>query len=258
MADFYIPDYTRKPVVFVNNSKAHDLAIEFPGRIGILFGPSRMRPNRGLPYACDNDKFSVWSKGKDWDHDVFWKMLDKIEDYEQPPEWVVVPDEVGDAMRTFREWGYWAPLLRERGLKLALAVQDGMTPQAVRDTADPDVIFIGGSTDWKRSTVWNWCHEFPRVHVGRVNTEKWLWNAHKCGAESTDGTGWFRGNQKQYRDLIRYLKRSETHNSPVQLELEFARTFGGDVPDIPFTRKSLVEPKSGPLIQLKAKENTNG
>jgi hypothetical protein len=70
------------------------------------------------------------------------------------------------------------------------------------------VVFVGGSTAWKWRTVSNWCRDFPRVHVGRANTYKRLWQCHEVGAESCDGTGWMRGDQKQLRGLFEYLAES--------------------------------------------------
>jgi len=57
-------------------------------------------------------------------------------------------------------------------------------------------------------TLRQWTAAFPRVHVGRVNTERLLWIAHYAGAESCDGTGWFRGDQQQLAGLLRYLEKS--------------------------------------------------
>jgi hypothetical protein len=225
----------KKPLVILNHSMAHRLNERFPGRIGLMIGPSRSRPTKGLPVMLDNDRFSVWSKGNEWSEPAFLKMLDTVQATDDP-QWVVVPDVVGDAVATFREWDGWAGRLRERGLKLALAVQDGMTPNAVQRYTDPEVIFVGGTAEWKRRTLWNWCCEFQRVHVGRINSERALWNCHRCGAESSDGTGWFRGSQPQLRGLLRYLRRSNNDMGPAQLELEFARTFGGNVPKESFVK----------------------
>jgi hypothetical protein len=177
-----------------------------------------------LPYALDNGRFVVWSKGAEWNETPFLKLLDTAA-AEYPPLWIIVPDVVADAYATFDEWATWEPRLRSLGCPLALAVQDGMTPFAVRKHANPDVIFVGGSTDWKRRTIWNWTHSFPRVHIGRVNTEKWLWNAHRCGAESVDGTGFFMGGDKRLAGLHRYLKRSSLGLTPRQIELSFSDTF---------------------------------
>lgn len=209
-------------VMPANNSKLHVgyLAGKFPGRLGHLYAPDGFRgPYEFLPYALDNGKFSVWARGKEWDEAGFIALLERVAACEQKPRWVVVPDVVGDAIGTLREWDRWEPRLRPYGFPLACAVQDGMVPETVPSGAD--VVFIGGTTTWKRQTLWRWCRSFPRVHVGRINTERWLWECHKAGAESCDGTGWYRGDDIQLRGLVRYLTRSHDGLGPAQLEMEF-------------------------------------
>lgn len=51
----------------------------------------------------------------------------------------------------------------------------------------PDIIFVGGTTDWKWATVKTWCTLFPR------------------GAESCDGSGWFRGREGQILELVEFI-----------------------------------------------------
>ena len=79
------------------------------------------------------------------------------------------------------------------------------------------VVFVGGTTAWKWKTLRTWTENFPRVHVGRVNTDRMLWMAHECGAESCDGTGWFRGDQVQFAGLLSYLEQST--NGRAQIEM---------------------------------------
>jgi hypothetical protein len=81
-----------------------------------------------------------------------------------------------------------------------------MTPDDV--PPETDVVFVGGSFDWKWDNLLMWTRNFPRVHVGRVNTEKRLWMAHEAGVESCDGTGWFRGGEKRWAGLENYLRNS--------------------------------------------------
>ncbi len=207
----------------------------------MLFSPAGRGNPEQLPYALDNGAYTAFVKGLPFDTKGFLSLLEWATAFPSGPSWVVVPDCVGDAVATFEQWNHWEPRLRPTGTPLALAVQDGMSPQTVRRYANPDVIFVGGTTLWKWQTVWNWCHEFLRVHVGRVNVERRLWQCDKAGAESCDGTGWFRGNgvnadgtaktrHQQLRGLLRYLIRSDRGQGPPQAELEFARTFGGSVP----------------------------
>mgnify|MGYP003656587610 CR=1 FL=1 len=103
---------------------------------------------------------------------------------------------------------------------LALAVQDGMMPEDVPDDFDREngVIFVGGSTHWKLKSMKMWCDNFKRVHIARVNTESRLWKCHNAGAESVDGTGFFRGDQNQTEGLYRYLEESTKGERP---QLEF-------------------------------------
>lgn len=162
-------------VMPANNSNAHKLEKQYPGRMGLLLGPSGWRDPKSLTYACDNDCFSVWSKGKAWSEDLWWAMLGKVDSCESRPRWVAIPDVVGDAVATYQRWTKYAPRVADRfEFPLALVVQDGMTPKSTQEfiaanAVQPEVVFVGGTTEWKRKTLWHWCHTFPRVHVGRVS-----------------------------------------------------------------------------------------
>ena len=101
------------------------------------------------------------------------------------------------------------------GFKLAMAVQDGMTPDDVPSNCD--VIFVGGTDAWKMPSLPMWTANFPRVHVGRINGYRGLWQCHEAGAESCDGTGYFRGDKKQLAGLIRYLEESTKGRPQLQL-----------------------------------------
>ena len=197
------------PMVMPANlrKKAADLSERFPGRLGLLLSPGAWTNPKGLPFALDNGKYPVWEKGLEWDREVFLKHLHRTARLDHDPRWVVVPDVVADAGATFASWKEWVPVVRRYGWPLAMAVQDGMAPKdvlAVRPL--PEVIFVGGTTRWKWRSLRGWCQAFPRVHVGRVNTGGLLWKVHRCGAESSDGTGWY--HHKQHQQLVRYLERS--------------------------------------------------
>jgi hypothetical protein len=193
-----------------NNSSMHLgwLAGRYPGRIGWLLSPDGWRtPHRWMPYALDNGAFPAWTNNKPWDEAAFVEMLNTAS-VSAVPRWVVVPDVVTNREATIERWHEWAPRLRAFGWPLAFAVQDGMTQSDV--PADADVIFVGGTTEWKWATIWTWCKRNARVHVGRVNGYRGLWHCHDAGAESCDGTGWFRGDQEQLAGLERYLEESST------------------------------------------------
>ena len=184
------------------------LAGKYEGRIGHLYSPDGWgRPYSWLPYALDNGRFAVWAAGKTWDRDSYIQLLRKAEDSGQRPLWVLVPDVVADSAGTLQEWLRWLPQLKAYGWPLAFAVQDGMLPSDV--PAEAEIVFVGGSTEWKRRTLHLWTDAFPRVHVGRINTGRWLWECHEAGVESVDGTGYMRGNQKQLQDLVTFLDRTQ-------------------------------------------------
>lgn len=183
------------------------LAGRFPGRIGHLYSPGGLaRTHAWLPFALDNGAFSAWINKTAWDEAAFLGMLDRVAAGPHQPLWVLVPDVVADRDGTLRMWDKWCARLANYRWPLAFAVQDGMQSDDVPQEAA--VVFVGGSTEWKRATMHGWCADFPRVHVGRINTERWLWECHEAGAESCDGTGWLRGDQAQLQGLISYLERS--------------------------------------------------
>lgn len=128
-----------------NNSgkEARRLAAEYPGSVGHLYSPGGQRgPWLEFPYALDNGKFPCWAAGKRWDIDHFNNLLAWAKRSGQAPQWLLVPDEVGDAQKTWQLWEDWADFLRSFGWPLAFAVQDGHAPRDV--PMDADVVFCGG------------------------------------------------------------------------------------------------------------------
>ena len=180
----------------------------FPNRLGHLYSPGGLtRTHAWLPFALDNGRFVCWQKQQKWDEAAYLGMCDRVAQMNHKPRWQLVPDVVADAAETLREWDRWAHRLRTRyGWPLAFAAQDGHRPEDV--PAEAEVVFVGGTTEWKRTTMSDWCDARQRVHVGRINTDRWLWECDRIGVESCDGTGWFRGDQDQLDGLIDYLERS--------------------------------------------------
>jgi len=193
----------------------HSLARE-TGRIGHLYSPGCHRgPWPWFPFALDNGAFACWDpKDNSFNEDRWretepqWKhLLAWSQKTEFKPMWAVVPDRPGHAVETFRRWAEYSPDVFLAGIPLALAVQDGMTAPMVRHLyPQPEVIAIGGTTDFKWSTVEMWVKEFPRVHVLRCNSPAKLHYLEKLGVESTDGTGWNRGDRTQTKGLEEWAR----------------------------------------------------
>ncbi len=202
-------------VLLANNSgrEARRLAVRFPDRIGHLYGPTSKRgPFPEFEFwGGDNDAWPDFTNERTFVPERFrgflrWAAAAKI-----PPQWMLVRDKVADREETLRLWKLWAPEMFNMGFRhLAFAVQNGMRKSDVPPSAS--VVFVGGSTEWKWETVQYWCEHFPRVHVGRVNMERLLWQAHRAGAESCDGSGWFRGDRSQLDGLWYYL--ADSSNMP--------------------------------------------
>ena len=178
-----------------------------PGKLGHLHSVESPRePVLNIPWAMDNGVFGAWQSGKTWSEEPLYRYLDDYAAWK--PLWVVVPDWVGDRDETLRRWDQHAPALQAFGAPLAMAVQDGMTPADV--PAECAVVFIGGSTSWKWRSLPMWASSFSRVHVGRVNSMRLLLMAENAGAESCDGTGWFR-DPVRTAELAAYLEGVEQH-----------------------------------------------
>lgn len=207
-------------VMPANNAKmiVGYLAGKYPGRIGWLLSPDGWKePHDWLPFAFDNGAYPVWEKGHTWDEESFYEHCNRSMGRHHKPRWIAVPDVVADRDGTLRSWFAHSPRVATYGCPLAFVVQDGMTPDDIPPNAS--VVFVGGTTEWKWRNLNSWTSSFPRVHVGRVNTERMLWMAHESGAESCDGTGWFRGDKKQLNGLLNYLEESTNGKSQMDLNL---------------------------------------
>jgi len=200
----------------------HWMAGKHPGKLGWLVGPSARKKTKlrdWMPYALDNDAFSAFTHGTEWDEHAWLELISWARMSIQKPMWAVVPDVVGDALKTIEKWFRFSPVVDAAKIKTAFAVQDGMDADDVPSNAD--VVFVGGTTAWKWRTAEMWCSTFPRVHIGRVNTLEKLWFCERIGAESVDGTGWFRdpSDETKIPKLIRWMEGDKS----MQCEMEFRR-----------------------------------
>lgn len=197
-------------IVMVDNSgiEMGRLCGMYPDRIGWLLSPGAWkRPPTWMRYALDNGAYSSFKNKKPFDWGGFWDHCEKIKQANKKPMWVAVPDVVEDKHSTVMLWNEKSDEVRSKcNSPLAFVVQDGMTSTDVPKNAD--VVFVGGSTEWKWKSLPIWTKHFPRVHVGRVGSERMLWMAHDAGAESCDGSGWFRCGDERRVGLENYLHES--------------------------------------------------
>jgi hypothetical protein len=127
-----------------------------------------------------------------------------------------VPDVVANREATLDNWKRYSPEVKALGWNTAFACQDGMTPDDVPQEAD--LIFIGGTTRWKWSSLPMWTRIGKPVHVGRVNELRRIWTCEDFGVVSVDGSGWFRDTSegRRAKQLLQWAdgNRQETPDFP--------------------------------------------
>ena len=208
-----MPANSRKGVI-------HYLAGKYPGKIGHLYnGQDADTPRFYLPYGLDNGIYGAFTRQEPWNEERYFQQLSEYWRYlEQKPLFCLVPDAVSDKDLTLQRWKQYSQRIRDLGFKtLAFAMQDGMSCSDVPD--DAQVVFIGGSTAWKRGISERVCGEFDYCHIGRVNMFLDLVWAHRLGASSCDGSGFGREPANISR-LTNYLDWTEDKfKLPEQMEL---------------------------------------
>ena len=140
-------------------------------------------------WCADNGCF-----GKGWPgEDMWFAWLDKfIAEQRGRCDFAVAPDVVGDAAATLERSTPWLPRIRALGYPAAYVAQNGSDDHPP-PWDDLDVIFLGGSTEWKlgpvaRALVAQARILGKRVHMGRVNSERRYRYAAAIGCDSADGT----------------------------------------------------------------------
>ncbi len=143
-----------------------------------------------MRYGIDNGAWSAYQKGTPFDAALFRGLLEGLG---AGADWIVVPDVVAGGLDSLRFSESWFDELERFSPIKLLPVQDGMTPADVAPLLGPRRgIFVGGSTEWKESTMEQWgelarargCH----LHVGRVNSIRRIRLCALAGADSFDGT----------------------------------------------------------------------
>lgn len=138
-------------------------------------------------WAADNGCFV----NPDIDTEKYLNWLKKLIPFQQNCLFATAPDVVGNARETWKRSEDVLPKIRELGYQAALVAQNGMEDYPIR-WGSFDVLFIGGTNDWKlseesyqiaREAKLNGC----RVHMGRVNSRRRLRIACLAGCDSADG-----------------------------------------------------------------------
>jgi hypothetical protein len=195
--------------------------------IGLLAQPGNrydLQVHRYPAWAGDNGAFTTKAGG--FSAERFRAMLARpaLHAARSTCLFVVAPDKldvlpdgtvIGDALGTLEQFPAWAEEIRAAGFPVALVAQNGLehllnyVPWGL-----VDVLFIGGSTEWKLSSSAHRCVAFAqgmgkRTHMGRVNSYRRLEIAESWGVDTADGTFLAFGPTKNLPRLLNWLDKLE-------------------------------------------------
>lgn len=158
-------------------------------------------------WCADNGCFG---KGYPGDEDWFAWLQSFTAEERARCVFAVAPDVVADAAATLERSLPWLPRIRDLGYPAAFVAQDGLEDLEVPWDAF-DVLFIGGSTEWKlgshaRAFAIGAKARGKHVHMGRVNSERRLRYAHHIGCDSVDGTYIAFGPDLNLPDVLAWVR----------------------------------------------------
>lgn len=157
--------------------------------IGYMNTPNNGHTMNGWVWAADNSCY-----GKNYVGDDKWfNWLQSFSDVTREKcLFATAPDVVGDYKETLIRSTPWLSRIQNLGFPAAFVAQDGLTNETCPWNAF-DVLFIGGSTDWKLSeSAFKLIRKArqlnKKVHVGRVNSRQRLRMMASAQVDSVDGT----------------------------------------------------------------------
>ena len=188
------------------------------GEIGFIDTPAQgNRRPAGVTWCADNGCF-----GKGYPGDVpFLAWLAMHQPDAKACAFATAPDVVADAKATLDRSAPFLPVIRALGYPAALVAQDGL--ESVPAPWDSfDVLFIGGSTEWKlgphaRALAAEAKRRGKHVHMGRVNSLRRYRYAEAIGCDSVDGTFLTFGPATNLQRLRRWI--ADLDERPALLDL---------------------------------------
>lgn len=159
----------------------------------------------GAEWCADNGCFGSGYPGEGG----WWRWLrGRVEGSVGPCAFAVAPDVVGDARATLARSLPWLHRIRSLSVPAAFVLQDGVW---FVPWDDFDVLFIGGSTEFKLGPIakdyaGEAVERGKRVHMGRVNSRKRLAYASSIGCSTSDGTFIAFGPDVNLPRVLRWLE----------------------------------------------------
>jgi hypothetical protein len=188
------------------NPAAHDAMRA--GLLGFIDTPGqgyRHVREPGMSWCADNGCFN----GAKFNEDRWWRFLVDNSHAAGDCVFATAPDVVGDHLATLERSRPWLPRIRELGYPVALVAQDGSTPDNT-PWDEFDVLFLGGTTDWKLGLEAQVMATHAKslgmwVHLGRCNSGRRLRFAEAIGCDSADGTYLVFGPDVNFPRLMRWV-----------------------------------------------------
>lgn len=164
-------------------------------RLGGIVTPDSDRPalyklSTFSSWAADNGCFAA---GDRFDPDRYIHWLQGLRREQGNCLFATAPDVVGCHRSTWARSRDWLGLIRCLGYKAAFVAQDGLDTDVRLMWSLFDVLFIGGTTEFKmgpaaRRLINEAQDRGKWVHVGRVNSATRYRHFRKLGVDSVDGT----------------------------------------------------------------------
>lgn len=180
------------------------------GQLGMIATPRQGSPvPDGVIWCADNGCY-----GKGFPGDEAWLtwLGSYTDEQRERCLFATAPDVVGDAVATLERSLPLLHRVRELGFPVALVAQDGLEDLPV-PWDEFDVLFIGGTTEWKlgagvRYLVAEAKRHDKWVHMGRVNSAKRMRYAQGIGCDSVDGTFLIFGPNRNLPELLGWVRAS--------------------------------------------------
>lgn len=191
---------------FANPCGPDVVAAMIAQRLGYIDTPAQGNKRPGdVTWCADNGCFS-----DKWDEDKWWSFLVANANRSDTCQFAVAPDVVGDAQKSHARSWPWLRKIRDLGYPVAYVAQDGLERLTV-PWGDFDVLFIGGTTEWKlgphaRRLITEAKVHGKWVHMGRVNSERRYRYAAAVGCDSADGTYLTFGPNRNLPNLLAWIR----------------------------------------------------
>jgi len=196
--------------IYTGNAYGKKLEKVIEYELGIMISTSPIfKPNKDfnqVPCALDNGAFSAWSKGYPFPEKAFLDTLDTCYKLNLTLDFIVCPDIVTGGEKSLLFSLEWAQGRLRTAPRLALVLQDGMTPEMIDDYTLSffEVLFVGGTVEWKWKTAEQWvehAHKHnKKCHIGQCGKLLSLRMASLLGVDSVDSTSFTRNSSWQTLD----------------------------------------------------------